>query len=198
MEKLNTKFKLFFFIIIAMAGNTFKGNAQQQMSFSEAQGSRIEVEGTSSLHDWSMESANVDLTASFTLENGEIQDLNSLTFTVPVKSLKSGKSKLDKTAYEALKADQHPQVRFYMNDATISDAGKGTYQVKGTGTLTIAGVSRELNVEANCRQNGENLSCTGTQQLNMTDFNIEPPSFMFGAMQTGEIVDINYNLQLKQ
>lgn len=198
MKKLNNPLKRSFLTLLVMAASLFSAKAQQQLSFSQAPGSVIEVEGTSSLHDWSMESTKVDLTASFTVEEDEIQDVNSLSFSLPVKSLESGKSKLDNNAYEALKADQHPQITFTMNDARVSATGNGRYQVNGSGTLTIGGVSREVNLEADCRQNGEGLSCSGSRQLNMTDFGIEPPSFMFGAMQTGELVDINYRLQLKQ
>jgi polyisoprenoid-binding protein YceI len=144
-----------------------------------------------------MKSTSADITARFTLENGEVKDLKSLSFSIPVRSLKSGTSGLDQDAYEALQASQHPNIRFNMDDAPVSASGQNTFQVKGSGTLTIAGVSRQINIEADCEKSGGIISCNGSKRLKMKDFGIEPPSALLGLLNADEQVTVNYKVKLK-
>ena len=42
------------------------------------------------------------------------------------------------------------------------------------------------------------LTCTGTHQLNMTDYSVKPPTFMFGAMKTGDAVTLAFTMIYKK
>ena len=42
------------------------------------------------------------------------------------------------------------------------------------------------------------ITCTGTYNLTMTDYGVEPPSFMFGAMKTGDALTFEYNVVYKK
>ena len=40
----------------------------------------------------------------------------------------------------------------------------------------------------------ESITCTGTNKMNMTDYNVKPPTFMAGAMKTGDAITLGlYN-----
>jgi len=41
------------------------------------------------------------------------------------------------------------------------------------------------------------ITCSGSEKLNMTDYNVKPPSFMFGAMTTGDAVTLDFNVVYK-
>jgi polyisoprenoid-binding protein YceI len=191
------KLKAILFVILLILFS-YDIKAQQQTVFSEASGTIINLEGTSTLHGWDMESTDTEISASFHMEEGEIQDLNSLSFKLPVRSLTSGRSNLDRNAYDAVKANQYPDILFTMNDAEVTAIEQETYRVDIQGMLTIAGVTNEANLEATCSQNGENLVCAGDKEINMTDFGIEPPTFMLGTMRVGEIVNINFTVNLER
>ena len=87
MKKLSVKA---FFSSIILAGlfiTTADLNAQIKY---RAQSLNITVAGTSSLHDWEEKASQGNAEAVFTHgANDKITDLTSLSFTLPVKSLKS-------------------------------------------------------------------------------------------------------------
>lgn len=162
----------------------------------------IKVLGTSNLHDWTMEAKNINCSATFNFPAGNIilpQSLTELNLSVPVQDLKSGKSSMDSRAYTALKAKQFNNIIFSLTVATIVPGQKNQFLVKTTGNLTIAGVTKPITVEVTCISNPDGtLTCTGSERLKMTDYQIKPPVYMLGALKTGDNLTINFIVQIKK
>lgn len=79
-------------------------NAQTKYS-----GSAVDllINGTSTLHDWTMRSIKAECTALFEFNaKGQISAISSLTFSTPVNALKSEHTAMDNNAYKALKKRQ--------------------------------------------------------------------------------------------
>lgn len=170
-----------------------------QSKFTVAAGN-ISVKGTSTMHDWEMTSKTTSIEANFsTNATGGLVDLASLSFSIPAESLKSGKGAMDKNAYKALKTSNARTISFTSTNGTVAPAGANTYTVKCTGKLSIAGTSRETDLVATLKVNPDkSLSITGIKKLKMTDYKVEPPSFMFGSVTTGDDIAINFNVTLKK
>ncbi|MBL7874996.1 MAG: hypothetical protein JNL53_05000, partial [Cyclobacteriaceae bacterium] len=89
----------------------------------------ITIAGTSTLHDWTMNSDQANLQATIETDgNGTPTKLASLSVSIPAESLKSGKSAMDKNAYTALKTDKNKQIIYQLtssiiNGKTISNSG---------------------------------------------------------------------------
>jgi len=67
--------------------------------------------------------------------------------------------------------------------------------MKTSGNLTIAGVTREVEMDVYCIVNNDaTITCSGSEKLNVTDYNVKPPSFMFGAMTTGDADALDFNV----
>jgi polyisoprenoid-binding protein YceI len=66
------------------------------------------------------------------------------------------------------------------------------------GKLTVAGKEKTIDLEV-AVQKMENkiVGVHGKKTLLMTDYGIEPPTFMLGILKTGNEVSIEFNLQLK-
>jgi hypothetical protein len=162
----------------------------------------IKVLGTSNLHNWTMEAKDITCSAKFTFGAGAgvlPQSLSSMELVIPVHNLKSGESLMDSRAYNALKADKFGTITFTSSSAVIVPGQKNQFQVKSTGTMTIAGAPRQVLLIVACQLNADgSISCTGSQELKMTDYQIKPPSFMLGALKTGDLLTINYSLILKK
>ena len=162
----------------------------------------IKVLGTSNLHNWEMEAKDITCSAKFTFAPGAgvlPQSLASLDLVIPVHNLKSGESLMDSRAYNALKADKFGIITFTSSSAVIVPGQKNQFQVKSTGTMTIAGAPRQVLLITACQVNADgSISCSGSQELKMTDYQIKPPSFMLGALRTGDLLTINYSLILKK
>ena len=162
----------------------------------------IKVLGTSNLHNWSMEAKDLSCSAKFTFSpaaGNPPAALTSFDLTIPVHNLKSGESSMDSRAYTAMKADKFATITYTQASATILPGQNGQFQIRSTGNLTIAGVTQSVVVTANCHANLDgSIACSGSQQIKMTDYQIKPPSFMLGALKTGDALTINFSLTLKK
>ncbi|MXV16732.1 YceI family protein [Hufsiella ginkgonis] len=170
--------------------------AAAQTAYVAAGGSQITVSGTSTLHDWSMQATSFDVQGNFLLKNGQVADLNSLAFTLPVSNLKSKESSMDSRAYKALNEKEFPKMTFKLKDATVSAQ---LHSIKATGTLTIAGVSKEVILEASYTVNGdETITCKLTEPIKMSDYGVKAPTMMMGTIKTGDALTIDIVLKLKK
>ena len=151
--------------------------------------SSMAINGTSTLHNWESEVSNFVLTGIGTEKDGKV-DIQALTLTVPVKSIKSGKSLMDEKTYEALLADKFPNIKFVLESAQLVNG-----QIKGKGKLSIAGKTKEVPFMATYSKIGSStLDVRGSQKIDMLSFGVEPPSVLMGSISTGKDVTIPYHL----
>jgi len=176
-------------------------------SFSLAPGSRLSLEGQSTLHAYSSTATKVEATAEFdgTFAAGSAEAraavaagaLKSLRLTVPVAALKSGEGGLDKNMQKALKQDTAPVIRFTLLDYKAEEVKDGSLLVKAHGRLSIAGVDKETVVEATCRFGPGGVEVSGAKDLLMSDFGIKPPVMMLGTIKTADKIVVRFALKLK-
>jgi polyisoprenoid-binding protein YceI len=151
--------------------------------------------GTSTLHNWEMSAHQLQGSAQFDIEGGQLNSVSALTFILPVKNLKGEKDGMNDNAYDALKADKYRDIRFVMTNSKLENNGGGKYTIHATGNLTIAGATKPINMDVKAQVNSDGtVGCTGTYALKMSEYNIDRPSFMFGAMKTGDALTLSYSL----
>jgi hypothetical protein len=184
-------------LILVFCGIWLTGDLQSQTQIFRPTGdSYIMVSGTSTIHDWEMISENISSEAKFsTNDEGQPEKLESVSFRLTKTTLKSDKSGLDRRAYEAMNAKRHPEIIFRTNGSGMLVKNDDKILIDSRGELTIAGNTRQVNVSAICI-NGDDkkLVCTGEQKLKMTDFNIDPPVMMLGALRTSDEITISYKI----
>lgn len=140
----------------------------------------IEIHGTSTLHDWKMVSNETK-----TVFENDGSKITNLTVSVQIKTLKSGDTGLDEKAYETLKIDRNNVITFKMLEADLA-AG------------TIKGVFKVLDKERTETLKPEVLALdhvAGNFKVKMTDFGLEVPSVMFGAIKSGDEVTVKYDIK---
>lgn len=154
--------------------------------------------GTSNLHDWEMKGSQATIKGDFLVESGALTGVENVMVEIPVKSLKSEKgSIMDGKTYDALKAKEHGKIYFTLSNVnSITKNGNG-YNVNAKGNLKIAGYSRAvtMNVLVKVMASGD-LEISGSQDLKMSEYKVEPPSAMFGAITTGDAVTVKFNASL--
>lgn len=176
------------FLLVLLFLAAMNLNAQVPLKLSAK--SNMVVTGTSTLHDWESEVTNWQLSGTGKKENGKLSSIESLTITIPVKSIKSGKGIMDDKTYDALKSKQHPNIKFELVSAVLS-GGK----IKGQGKLLIAGKSTLIPVNASYSYNGNSeLTVKGVHKIDMTLFGIDPPTALMGSVTTGKDVTIPYEI----
>lgn len=154
--------------------------------------------GSSNVHDWTLTSTVMESQGDFKIEENQLRSITAFTFSVNAKSLKSEHESMDGRTYKTMKADQYPKVTYKLTTALITAAAKNKYQVKATGDLTIAGVTQSIVMYITAGVNPDNtITITGSENLKLTDYKIEPPSFMLGAMKVKNDLTIQFNLTYK-
>jgi polyisoprenoid-binding protein YceI len=172
-------------------------------------GSTLELRGTSTMHDYEAKASKLDV--AFTVDsvlwpadaNGaeaierliHANGVTGMTVVVPVTGLRSGKNGLDKNMYKALLAEKHPEIRYRMASYQVAEgAGTGEITIQSKGTLTVAGVDREIAMAVKAVRVGEHMKLHGEVPLLMSDFKIKPPTMMMGALRTADEVTIRFDL----
>lgn len=161
--------------------------------------SSLRIDGTSNLHDWDIQAKNQKGTLTVTLDNGKVTEIQELHFSVLTESLKSGKSGMDKNTYKALNAKKYKDITFKLTNVKSLDCGSSSNcKVTVTGNLTIAGTTKRMDISFDLRASGNTITLTGNKKFNMTDFNVDPPTAMFGTVTTGDAVEVVFKSSFKK
>jgi polyisoprenoid-binding protein YceI len=190
--------KKIFLASLLLAAMTAAVNAQTKY---HASYSKVAINGTSTLHDWDMASSKASCDVAFVFDgSNNITGLSSLVFEVQAQSLKSDHSGMDKNAYKALNADKYPDISFVSNYANIKPNGANSYVVSAKGKLTISGVTKDVWLAGVTTVNPADMSVqtVGSLKIKMSEYNVEAPTFMFGAMKTGDEITVKFNVDLKK
>lgn len=179
-------------VILAIALALISLKSQGQSRYAQSSTS-MTISGTSSLHDWTMKSESTTCDAVFQINSqGDPLQLVTMVVSVPSESLKSGKSGMDKNAYSALKTDKNKQITFQFTSGKIE--GK---TIRCVGSLTIAGTTKQIDLEATYTILSDgSIQWKGSKKLAMRDYNVEPPSFMFGTVTTGNDITVSFDVVL--
>lgn len=190
--------KIIFLLAFCLFGFSQIIWAQSDYTISNSKSNDMKLSGTSSLHDWDMSAHAFTGKAEFDFKKDDDQTLvglNSLTFSLPVTNLKSEKKGLDKNAYKALNTDKHKNIMYTLVTAKVLPVKDRKFLIKTTGNLTISAITREVTMDVYCVVNNDaSISCSGTEALKMSDYKVDPPSFLFGAMKTGDAIKVDFNI----
>lgn len=151
--------------------------------------SEVWVDGTSNKSDWTVYATEIDATASFDEESGVP---TTLQITMPSKAVKSNESTImDRLMHEALKVSEHPTITYELVDAVPNGDGSA---LTTTGNLTLAGVTKEIEMDVAVEETDNGRRYTGTAPLKMSDFDMKPPVAMFGALRTANDVTVGFDV----
>ncbi|MEO9211027.1 MAG: YceI family protein [Ginsengibacter sp.] len=160
---------------------------------------QITVNGTSNVHDWDMTTTAASVISVCVISNGELHSMKSLDFIMMVKNLKSKHSIMDSRAYKTMNADKFDKITFKLTTASaVTSTVKGKYIIKAEGNLTISGFTKPVSMLVNGVLMADgSLELTGSTKIKMSEFKIDPPSFMLGAMKVYDDLTISFDLKLK-
>ncbi|MGB6151946.1 MAG: YceI family protein [Pricia sp.] len=157
-----------------------------QESYTLSDTSAMTIDGSSSLHDWTVTANTMQGTLT---ENG--QNISAVEFSVAVADILSDRAKaMDKKMHEALKKEEHPKVTFTVEGAAVAIGDEQELN----GTLTIAGVEQQVGIPATITQDTQTLRVKGERKIALKDYGIKPPTAMFGSIVVGDEVTVKFDL----
>lgn len=179
-------------ILILFLGICFSGVSQTFKT--DAKTSKIEIDGTSNIHDWTINAERFQANLSVQKEDSKILNIQSLELKLVAASLKSGKSGMDKNTYKALNTDKYPNITFQLSEKAAIKTNT-TAVLKGV--LKISGKTQHVTIPVKVEEKDDKIHLTGNHEIDMTAYGIEPPTAMFGTISTGEKVTVKFNLQFQ-
>jgi polyisoprenoid-binding protein YceI len=177
-------------LTLVMSVVVMMGVAQQ--SYRQTGSPIFTIAGTSTMHDWTMTSQGATYNATLEVSgDGTPTKLSLVTVTLPAESLKSKEKAMDKNAYKSLNTDKYKDITYQLTSSKIT--GK---TITCSGNLTIAGTTKPIDVDVVYEVRNGALFFKGSKKIKMTDFKVEPPTFMFGAIKTGDDLTITFEVTL--
>lgn len=155
----------------------------------------MHVSGTSTMHVWQSSVENLLAAGSFVVVSNDLAAVADVVIKIPVTSIKSTKGKImDNKTYEAFNHEKHPQIVFVMKGQNVNTSNS-TIDLKGTLSMAGKTLPVELKVTYKLSSNGD-LKIIGSKQLTMTDFGMEPPTAMMGAIKVGDDISVTFEITL--
>lgn len=167
--------------------------------------STLTFNGDASVNDFSVTAEMIEGAVSFFFESEGnqpvlIDSAANGQVTIPVKSMKGGNFLFNQDMYGALNAKEYPNIRFMLNNLNtlqVDSISNEALAFEATGDLTISGSTRVISfniVTSPAREN--RLQVRGNTNLLMSDFDIQPPKKVFGALKVEDKIEIKFNIVL--
>ena len=169
------------------------------------EGSTMLIAGTSTLQDWSSDVTKINGTVSLNdklyrkgVKKGD--KFEGVSVSVPVLSIKSPRgATMEQKIYNALKSETNPDIKFTLTENQVTTAAKDSFLLETKGMLEIAGKSKPVTIVVTGKKLAdESFSFEGSHKINMKEYEVEPPTAMFGQIVTGEEVEISFKLIAKK
>jgi hypothetical protein len=182
-------------LILMITGASFSTGSGNNLIKFRSQNLDLSISGTSTLHDWEMKSNKGKCEVVLALDNNDkITQLTGLYFEVLTESLKSEHTSMDDNTYKALNSKNNKTINYVLSSATVTQSDAVTYQIRTIGKLTIAGATKETDVNAVAKYNAadKSFTITGSKKIRMTDFGVKPPTMMLGTIKTGNDITVSF------
>ena len=192
MNKLKTQFGVLLTLLLVISNSNTLVAQESKVILPE---SKLTVFGTSNLHDWEIEAKGMSGKAAFIIDGADLKAIKSLDFAVEVEQLKSGKSGMDENTFKALKSKTYKTINYKLvHVSKISETTAGSFVVETQGDLTIAGVTKRINQTFAVKIVGKKAIFSGKTKIDMTAYEIKPPTALMGTIKTGKEVTIDFKV----
>jgi hypothetical protein len=171
-------------VLLWLAATAPLALAQEKIRY-EAQpgGNTCSMDGTSSLHDWTMTTAIVSGFVEADADFPESALTNSaaasprVAANMPVRAFKSGKAKMDDKMQEHMQVTKFGRLEYRLISLKPKSkpGATGPLEFDAIGTLTIVGNTVTNTMPVTIEKKDGKLKITGSTSLKMTEYKLEPP-----------------------
>lgn len=184
-------------LMMLLSGGSLYG---QHMVIHDEQ-SNLRIEGRSNVNSFSCDANEYDvnsqrLAPAISTKTPQTDNLQ-IEIGIRVKGFDCGKNRMNRDLYDALKADQYDSIHFeYQSTERVEyDEAGDIYRITVNGILTVAGESNKIQFTLNgyLMENGT-IRAKGETEIAMTDYNVEPPTAMFGLVRVNNALTVHFDL----
>lgn len=155
------------------------------------------ITGSSTLHEWKSNVTKVEWKGLAQVDIAKVLTLQNIEASIPVKGIVSEHGRImDNKTYEAFNADKNPTITFKMKSFTQKIVN-GDLLLAVEGNLTMNGTTNPITlaITGKVLANGD-VVFSGTHNLKMTDYKMDPPTAMMGTIKVGNEVTVKFDLTI--
>ncbi len=154
--------------------------------------SRMWIDGTSNVHDWTCEVGTVE---GF-VETDESWGLVAAEIWVPISEIECKNGKMNKKLQDALKAEDHPVISFILDSTRVAEGSTSVdIELIASGRVTLAGVTNAIGMTVLATPLPEGgYRLTGELPILMKDYDVKPPKALMGLIKTGKEVTVRFEI----
>lgn len=159
--------------------------------------SKLYITGSSNVNKFKCEFNIKTLNAPISVIYSEQQDIiefENTTLTLENSCFDCGGNAINKDFFNLLKSDKHPHI--FLRLKQIKKKHHNKNDIEATVEIEIAGISKSYLMEAQF-DNNQDLLIDGQLKLDISDFELKPPTKMFGLIVISEDIEINFKLVVK-
>ena len=179
----------------------FSSATAQDITLNLTEIQQFKIDGDSNVRSWDADITEAEGTIIFSaIEDFTLGSLNSELFksmnlTIPVSGIESDSGRLTSNMHGYLKRDDHPTITFNLTEVTSIELDGDKATITANGVINAAGVDQDITmiVDTVVNENGS-VTFSGTQNLLMTDFNIDPPTAVMGTIRSRDEIVIYYSV----
>lgn len=179
----------------------FSSAVAQDITLNLTEIQQFKIDGDSNVKTWDADITEAEGTLIFSavdelaLDSLSSVSFKSMTISIPVSEIESGSGGLTKNMHKYLKDDEHPIITFNLTEVTSVELDGNNATITADGVINAAGVDQSvvLTVDAVLNEDGS-ITFSGTQDLLMTSFNIDPPTAVFGTIKASDEIVIHYSV----
>lgn len=173
----------------------------QSLTLNTEDAQEMHIYGDSNIKKW--DAAVNQVSGSLTLQNIEnltaenltAENFQSLSLTVPVEQIESESGGLTSNIHKYLKGDDYPNITFQLNNVTdITEQEDGSLLIMASGVVTAAGNESPVDMQVNATVENGGIQFTGAKELLMTDFEIDPPTAVFGTIRSKDEFRVEFDV----
>lgn len=173
--------------------------AAQSTTLTLQNSSELRIDGDSNVRSWGADANVMNGTLiltgveELTLESLTPESIQQVQLNVVVEELDSGTGGLNKNMYKYLKGEDYPNISFELSEITSVDIQDDRAMITATGVINAAGKDHEITMNIEATSNGNAITFIGEQDLLMTNFDIDPPTAVFGTVRSHDEIKIKFN-----
>lgn len=187
---------LFFTILIGVSSHA------QHYQLAADSAITMTVTGTSTLHGWTVAVNEVKaVPQKLVVADGATKAIENFTFDAVISSMDGGRgASMNSKITNALKATEHPLITYTQNEPLVFSEmdDEGNFKSISTGTLKMVGMEKEISIEVMGQQSADGLLLKGTKPLKFSEFDIAPPSAMFGQIVCGDDIAVHFEFRYQR
>ncbi|WP_420576275.1 hypothetical protein [Ekhidna sp.] len=191
-------------LLTSLKGITQNGGGNTNYHQVKITASSIVIKGETNVNKFQCKMDQPALNDSIVVKNiwlNQKLEFEGLKLKYRVDHFACGIRAMDSDFQELLKAEDEPYLYLQLNSITLHPSNDAFEEldVDAEVEVLLAGVRKKIQVKGGkvINHSSAQMTLKGDKELLMTDFNIEPPTKMFGMIKVTDDIEIEFVIRMK-